>query len=225
MQIPRTSHNWRVSPRQAIAIQKRLAPLVVLSGAETIYRLICGVDATFTLDDEDCLAAVVLWDKETNQVVEQHTARAKLFFPYIPGLLSFREAPAILKALRKLKKTPDLLICDGQGIAHQRRLGIASHLGLLADLSSIGCGKTRLVGSHNPVGMRKGDRVPLIHKEERVGTVLRSRDKVNPLFISIGHKIGLSSAEEIILNCCLKYRLPEPVRLAHQLASTARKRT
>jgi len=222
MRIARAPHNWRVSPRQAIAIQNRLAPQINRTGAATDYRLICGVDATFSLDGEDCLAAVVLWDKKSNQVVEQHTARAKLYFPYIPGLLSFREAPAICKALRKLSIIPELLLCDGQGIAHQRRLGIASHLGLLANLPSIGCGKTRLIGRHNPVGLQKGDCVKLIHKKECVGTVLRTRDKVKPLFISIGHNISLAHGVKTVLGCCLKYRLPEPIRLAHQLASLAR---
>lgn len=224
MLIPRPPHNWRVSPRKAIDIQKQLSPLISPQRSKHDYRLICGVDATFSLDEKDCLAAIVLWDKLTGQVIEKQTSRSRLNFPYIPGLLSFREAPAIINTLRKLDHLPDILLCDGQGIAHQRRLGIASHLGLLADLPSIGCGKTRLVGSHAPVGDRKGDRADLCDKNEYVGSVLRTKDRVKPLFISIGHKIDLNHAEKTVLGCCTKYRLPEPIRLAHQLATETRKK-
>ncbi len=225
MFIPRTLHNWKISPSKAVAVQRKLASQVIRKGVVQNSRYICGVDATFSRDEKFCLAAIVLWDKKENRVIEEQTGKAKLHFPYIPGLLSFREAPAILTALRKLKNVPDLLLCDGQGIAHQRRLGIASHLGLLTSLPSIGCGKTRLVGKHLDVGLQKGARTPLIDKKEQIGTVLRTRNKVKPLYISIGHKIGLDQAEELVLDCCIKYRLPEPVRLAHQLATSTRKRS
>jgi len=225
MHIPRPPHNWRVSPQQAILIQRRMASQVLRCSSRQDYRFICGVDATFSLNGKDCLAAVVLWDLVKRQAAEERTSQSRLHFPYVPGLLSFREAPAIIGALRKLQHRPDILLCDGQGIAHQRRLGIASHLGLLTGLPSIGCGKTRLLGSHDPVGPLRGDHTDLMDKDECVGSVLRTKDGVKPLFISIGHKIDLDQAEKTILDCCSRYRLPEPIRLAHQLASISRKST
>ena len=139
----------------------------------------------------------------------------RVSFPYVPGLLSFREAPPLLKAFEKLSQSPDLAIFDGQGIAHPRGIGLASHLGLFLDVPTIGCAKSRLVGEHEPVGMEKGEMSDLIYKGESVGRVLRSKRDVKPLFVSPGHRISQDRAAEIVLSCCRGYRFPEPIRRAH----------
>ncbi len=176
-----------------------------------------GLDAAFSPDEEQCIAGVVLWDVAQWRVVEQQTALRKLTFPYIPGLLSFREIPALVAALRKLRQTPDLLMCDGQGLAHPRSFGIACHLGVLCKLPAVGCAKSLLVGTYEEPLRARGARTPLWHKEEVVGTVLRTQDGIKPVFVSIGHRIDLASAEELVLRCAIKYRLPEPTRLADGL--------
>jgi len=210
MRIPRPLHTWEVSPKEAIAIQKEVALLVTHAKPQKKLRFAAGVDAAFSKDGELCIAGVVLWDLQTREVVEQHVATAKLRLPYIPGLLTFREAPAIIAALRKLRQTPDILICDGQGIAHPRRLGIASHL-------------SRLIGDYEEPGPKKGSKSPLLDKDTVIGTVLRTRDNVKPVFVSIGHKIDLLSAEKLILDCTAGYRLPEPTRLADHLVAKAKR--
>jgi deoxyribonuclease V len=151
------------------------------------------------------------------------TASLEVDFPYIPGLLSFRELPVILQALEKLPQSPDLLLVDGQGIAHPRGLGLASHLGLWLDLPTIGCAKSRLYGEHGEVGEKKGESVPLKNKGgATIGCVLRSRDRIKPLYISPGHRISVKSAAAIVLACCDKYRLPEPIRAAHLASNQQR---
>jgi len=164
----------------------------------------------------------VLWDLRERRVVERQIATAKLRFPYIPGLLSFREVPAWVAALRKLRQAPDVLMCDGQGIAHPRRFGIASHLGVLCGLPSIGCAKSRLVGAHDEPPARRGGRAPLLDKDEVIGTVLRTQNGIRPVYVSIGHRLDLASAEALVLACALKYRLPEPTRLADRLVAEAK---
>lgn len=223
MKIPRPPHNWSVTPKQAIAIQKRLARLVRQVKPPQPIRYIAGVDAAFSPDNHHCLAMVVLWDLEDQVIVEQQLGVRPLVFPYIPGLLTFREAPAIIAALRNLKHTPDVLLCDGQGIAHPRRLGIACHLGLLVDLPAIGCAKSRLIGRYQEPAQDKGARTPLLLGQEQVGTVIRTRERVKPVFVSIGHKIDLPTAEQIVLSCATRYRLPEPTRLADQLVAAAKR--
>ncbi len=223
MKIPRPPHNWSVTPKQAIAIQKQLALLVRQVKPPQPVRYIAGVDAAFSPDNRRCLAGVVLWDREDQVIVEQQLGVRQLKFPYIPGLLTFREAPAIIMALRNLQHRPDVLLCDGQGIAHPRRLGIASHLGLLVDLPAIGCAKSRLIGSYQEPGQEKGARAPLLIDQEQVGSVVRTRERVKPVFVSIGHKIDLPTAEQIVLACATRYRLPEPTRLADQLVAAAKR--
>lgn len=224
MKIPRPPHNWSVTPRQAVVIQKKLALAVSQVALPRKIRLVAGVDAAFSHDYEHCLGGVVLWDLRDNIVVEQHTATRRLTFPYIPGLLSFREAPALIAALRKLRMVPDLIMCDGQGLAHPRRLGIACHLGLIASLPAVGCAKSRLVGAYREPWLRRGSRSPLLDKGEVVGIVLRTRDKVKAVFVSVGHKIDLTGAEEVVLACGAGYRLPEPTRLADQLVASIKRR-
>lgn len=164
-------------------------------------------------------AAIALLHFPSLELAEHSIARLPTQFPYVPGLLSFREVPAVLDALQRLKLTPDLLLCDGQGIAHPRRLGIACHLGVLTDLPAIGVAKSRLIGTHDDLPTEKGSWVSLIDKGETIGAVLRSRTGVSPLYISPGHRIDLVTSIEYVLACTPKYRLPETTRWAHKLAS------
>lgn len=164
-------------------------------------------------------AAVALLHFPSLEPAGNAIARTDTTFPYIPGLLSFREIPAVLKAMEQLEAKPDLLLCDGQGIAHPRRCGIASHLGVLLDIPSIGIAKTRLTGTHGTLPEPKGSRVPLMDGDERIGSVLRTRTGVKPLYVSPGHRISIATADELVLRCTTRYRLPETTRRAHKLAS------
>lgn len=211
-------HAWTVSPAQAVAIQQDLARLVSRQPPRLErLRRIAGLDAAFTRDGLYCIGGALLWDVEQRAVVEQRFAKKRLRFPYIPGLLSFREAPALLAAVRKLRMRPDVLICDGQGIAHPRRFGIASHVGVLTGLPTIGCAKSILVGTHEPFQLLRGESRPLRDRKEVVGLALCTRDGVKPVFISIGHRMDLPTAARIVLMCCTGYRLPEPTRQADRL--------
>jgi deoxyribonuclease V len=223
MRLPRQPYRWDVSPSEAIAIQRELSCKVEVSKLCGPARYIAGLDAAFTPDGKWCLAALVLWDMQDRAVVEQHVTRSRWTFPYVPGLLSFREAPALLAALIKLQTQPDVLMCDGQGLAHPRRFGLACHIGLLTGLPSIGCAKSILVGKHGALNLERGSKVPLEDCGERIGTVLRTRNGVNPVYVSVGHRIDLAGAEKIVLQCAMRYRLPEPTRLADQLSKIAKK--
>lgn len=181
-------------------------------------RLIAGLDMAFVGGGTTCQAAVVLWDLDDACVIEQHVARRAVQFPYVPGLLSFREVPALLAALRKLKRAPDGLMCDGHGLAHPRRFGIASHLGVILGIPSVGCAKSRLTGTSREPGTRRGDRAMLKDKGEIIGAVLRTRDRVKPVYVSVGHGLDLDDAVRITLSCGRGYRLPEPVRRADILS-------
>jgi len=214
MRIPRSPHRWNVTPARAIRIQNSLAARVRWTPPRGPLRAIAGVDVAFTPDGGSAIAAVVLWDRALRRVIEERVAIRPLRFPYVPGLLSFREAPAILAALRRLATPADAIVCDGHGYAHPRRFGIACHLGVIADLPAVGCAKSRLCGDHAEPGARRGARAALTHRGERVGTVLRTRDGVRPVFVSVGHRIDLPSAEALVLDCAVGYRLPEPTRLA-----------
>lgn len=224
MKIPRPPHSWRLSPTRAVAVQRALAQRILIEPLPGGARWIAGTDAAFTPDGKRCVGAVVLWDRDTRQVMEAHVVRRPLRFPYVPGLLSFRETPTLLAALRRLTQTPDALLCDGQGIAHPRRFGLASHLGLLCDLPTVGCAKSRLTGTHAEPGPARGDQTPLRDGDERIGAVLRTRDGTRPLFISVGHRADLESAVALVLACGAGFRLPEPTRLADHLVSQARRR-
>jgi deoxyribonuclease V len=212
-----------VTPKQAITIQKHLASQVRTPTLKTSVRWVAGADAAFPRDGNTCIAAVVLWDLENQVVVEERVAVRKLTFPYIPGLLSFREAPAVLACLRKLSRTPDVVILDGQGLAHPRRFGLACHIGVICDLPTIGCAKSRLTGSSVEPGIRRGSRAPLRDAGHRIGTVLRTRTGVKPLYVSVGHKIDLRGAEKVVLESAVRYRLPEPTRLADRLVAEAKR--
>jgi deoxyribonuclease V len=224
MRIPRAPYRWSITPTQAIALQRRLSTLVRQSRPRRPLTRVAGLDAAFTHDERQVIAAVVLWDLNERRVLEQHVATRRLTFPYIPGLLSFRETPALLAALRQLRTVPDVLLCDGHGLAHPRRFGIACHVGLVTGLPTIGCAKSRLVGTHSEPAFARGARVPLEDDGQVIGSVLRTQDGVRPLFVSIGHKIDLRSATAIVLACALRYRLPEPTRLADQLVAAVKRR-
>lgn len=212
-------HRWDVTAKEAVAIQLELAHRVVTEDDFREIRYVAGVDVGFEEGGAVTRAAVVVLDYATLDMVESQIARVPTTFPYVPGLLSFREIPAVLKAMEKLEQIPDIILCDGQGIAHQRKFGIASHLGVLTGVPSIGVAKSRLVGLHDEVPNEKGGFVPLMYKEEQIGVVLRSRANVRPLYISPGHNVSIESSVKVVMNCLTKYRLPETTRWAHKLAS------
>ena len=214
----RDLHPWHVSPREAIAIQRQLAAQVVRQGGPRDVHRIAGVDIAVDAARGRGIGAVVVLSYPELAAVEVAVAEAPLTFPYVPGLLSFRETPVLQAAFARLAGPIDLLLVDGQGLAHPRRLGIACHLGLLLDVPTIGCAKSRLLGRHGAPDEPVGSRTDLVDGGEVIGSVLRTRAGVNPLFVSIGHRIGLAEAEAWVLRCCRGYRLPEPTRLAHQAA-------
>jgi deoxyribonuclease V len=223
MRIPRAPHAWALSPREAVVVQRKLAARVRSLSSRPTPRYIAGLDVAFSAQGERAIGGVVLWDRHTRTVVEQHTATRRGVFPYVPGLLSFREAPVLLAALRKLARDPDALLCDGHGLAHPRRFGIACHLGVLTDLPAVGCAKSRLVGDCEAVGEDRRARSPLQHHGEVIGSVLRTRTGVNPVFVSVGHRIDLAAAEQLVLDCTEGYRLPEPTRLADKLVAQVKR--
>ena len=218
---PDESHSWAVSPRRADEIQRQLAARVVRQWSGTSIRLVAGADCAYCEDDSLCAAAVVVWDLESRREVETKSTCSEIRFPYIPGLFAFREAPAVLKTLERLETRPQVLICDGHGEAHPRRFGLASHIGVLADLPTIGCAKRILCGNFAHPGTDRGSGSALVDRGEIVGTVLRTRSGVKPVFVSIGHRIDLPTAERIILSCTTRYRLPDPLRLVHREANLA----
>src|SRR5574340_968350 len=204
----RTLHSWHLPPAQAISLQKELAAYVITSGEVSSVRFIGGADISVPRGSRTARAAIVVLSYPELEIVEVETGVAELAFPYIPGLLSFREAPVILELFDKLSRKPDLLIVDGQGIAHPRRLGIASHLGLWLDLPTIGCAKSILIGHHEPLSEEAGSWVPLKDKHEVIGAVVRTRTRVKPMIISLGHRISLETSLNYVLECCRGYRLP-----------------
>lgn len=218
-------HKWNLSYSQARTLQTQLASRVRYTPIKKRPTLVTGLDCAFTKDGRRIIAAAVVLSLPGFDIVETKTAVRKLTFPYIPGLLSFREAPACIAAVEKLQNTPDAFLIDGQGVAHPRRLGIAAHLGLFFDRPTIGCAKSRLIGTFDEPPEEKGGRSPLKDDNETIGAVLRTRTNVKPLFISVGNRCTLKDAIKIVLACTTKYRLPEPTRLAHQLVSKARLNT
>jgi deoxyribonuclease V len=215
---PDTSHPWNLTPQDAVKLQQRLAGRVVRKSSivpEKISR-VAGVDASYR--NGLATAVVVVVSLRDMGTLDWVTASKRPGLPYISGLLCFREGPAVLDALSRLSLQPDLLIFDGQGIAHPRRFGIASHIGLLLDKPSIGCAKTRLIGRYREPDPEKGSYAYLKDQDETIGAVLRTRDGVKPVYVSVGHRVDLLDSIRIVLQCCRRYRLPEPIRRAHQLA-------
>ena len=183
---------------------------------------VAGVDCAF--GEAHVFAMAVVWDVDAGTVVETRALRRPLQFPYVPGLLSFREAPALIAVLRRVRSPFDAVLCDGQGLAHPRRLGLACHLGVLLDKPAVGCAKSRLVGEYAEPGLERGEFTDLRHRDERVGAVLRTRTGVRPLFVSPGHRCDLPGAIELVLRCGAGFRLPEPVRLADRGVAAFKKR-
>ena len=211
-------YGWQVNTARAREIQVELAPRVSRQGKVTTPRFIAGVDISVSRWAKTGTGAAVVLSYPDFKLVEAAVVTDRLDFPYVPGLLTFREAPLILAACAKLIVKPDLVIVDGQGIAHPRRIGLASHLGLCLDVPTIGCAKSRLLGTYDEPDDDPGSYANLLDNDEVIGAALRTRSGVKPIFVSIGHKIYLSEAIRWVLVCCRGYRVPEPTRLAHQAA-------
>jgi deoxyribonuclease V len=236
-------HPWNVNYKNAVEIQKRLEKSIILTCAAKNFAFIAGADVSYlpertiqsgtrqkgfvgpasrsssagTKKSEMFYASIVVFELKTMEMVETVTASGKVDFPYIPGLLSFRESPILLKAFAKIKSNPDVIILDAQGIAHPRGIGLASHIGLLLDKPSIGCAKTRLIGDYHEMDGEVGCYSHLTVQDKVVGAVLRTRKNVKPVFVSPGHKIDLNTSIDLVLKSCCGYRLPEPIRQAHNL--------
>jgi deoxyribonuclease V len=215
-------HSWDISPREAMALQRELAREVRVEPLAGQVRTVAGVDCAFAGDGGTVLAAAVLCDARSMAVLGTADVARPCRFPYVPGLLSFREAPAVIAAVRKLGR-PDLLMCDGQGVAHPRGVGLASHVGLWVDVPTIGVAKSRLCGEHRPPGRRRPAATQLRLDGRVIGKVVRTRSGVRPLYVSVGHRITLDEAVRWVLRCTRGCRGPEPVRRAHLLV-TQRKR-
>jgi deoxyribonuclease V len=213
------THSWDVSFAEAKELQLELAQRVVLKNQVNTPRYVAGVDVGFEQNGKITRAAIVVLGYPELELIDKTLVRIPTVFPYVPGYLSFRELPAVLKALDRLKTIPDVFLCDGQGIAHPRRFGIACHLGVLTDIPSIGVAKSRLIGTYEEPGPNKGEKSNLYDKDEQIGVVLRTRTHVKPLFISPGHRVSMASSAKWVLNCTTRYRLPETTRYAHRLAS------
>ncbi|HEY9860005.1 MAG TPA: deoxyribonuclease V [Candidatus Obscuribacterales bacterium] len=212
-------HAWPATAEQATLIQQQLRGEIIMEDQLGTVQHVAGVDVGFEAGGTVTRAAIAVLSFPELQLVEQAIARRPTTFPYIPGFLSFREIPAVLDALEQITTPLDLLLCDGHGIAHPRRMGIAAHLGLLVDLPAIGVGKSLLVGKHDEVPNERGAWQPLQHRGETIGAVLRTRVNTKPLYISLGHRISLLTAIDYVMRCTPKYRLPETTRQAHKLAS------
>lgn len=212
-------HRWDVDAREAIAIQNRLREALIVEDDFGAVNRIAGVDVGFEDGGRVTRAAVAVLDPDDLQPLDWALARSPTRFPYVPGLLSFREVPAVLDALARLEAPPDLILCDGQGTAHPRRMGIACHLGLVTGLPTIGVAKSRLTGRHGPVPEGRGEWTPLRDGDETIGAVLRSRAGVKPIYVSGGHRVGLETALSRVMRCLTRYRLPETTRIADALAS------
>jgi deoxyribonuclease V len=213
-------HPWNLTGREAIVVQEQLAPRVIRSDRFGAVKTVAGVDAGLVAENSVTRAAVAVLSFPELNPIEHAVAHLPTPYPYVPGLLSFREGPAIVAAIAQLRMAPDLFLFDGQGIAHPRRLGIASHIGVLLDRPTIGVAKSRLTGkATEPLGAEKGAWVPLRDAGEVVGALVRTRTAVNPVYVSIGHRVSLRSAVQYVLACTTRYKLPETTRQAHRIAS------
>ena len=212
-------HRWDISPKEAISLQRELAGKVLVEPLRGPIRVVAGTDCAFLDGGRQIVAAAVLCDAKSKAVLAAAEVTQPCRFPYVPGLLSFREAPAVIEAVRKLPVRPDLLICDGQGLAHPRGMGLASHVGLWLDLATIGAAKSRLCGEHRQPGARRGCRRQLCYDGGVVGAVVRTRTNVKPMYISVGHRVTLDEAVRWTLRLCRGVRLPEPTRQAHHYVS------
>jgi len=215
-------HSWDVTPGEAIAVQEMLRTRISLRNTFSKTDVIAGADVSF--DDDWGYGGVITYTFPGLEEIERRSVRMKLHFPYIPGLLAFREAPVLLAALEMLSAEPDLLLFDGQGIAHSRRMGIATHMGILLNKPTIGCAKSRLVGTFAEPGQDKGCYKPLVHAGETVGAVLRTRKGVKPVFVSPGTDVSLKTSIKIVLQCLDGYRIPKPTREADQYVGSIKRK-
>lgn len=219
----RRLHRWNVPPAEAIRIQQALRGRLDVGAYRGPIATVAGVDVSYDKRSPQIYAAVIVMRLRDHEILETTTAVKQATFPYVPGLLSFREAPAVLHAFTRLHRRPDCLMCDGQGIAHPRRFGLACHLGLLLNLPSIGCAKSLLVGEYQEPARKRGSFRTLYAKGEQVGLILRTRDGVAPVFVSPGYRMNFTRAREIVLRAHGGYRLPEPTRQAHLLVNALRR--
>lgn len=221
----RSLHPWDLSCREAARLQEGLRERLILDDRSfpPSLRTIAGADVSYARGSDRFFAAVVVLAYPSLEVLEEAFAEDRSAFPYVPGLLSFREGPVVLKAFERLRHVPDAVLFDGQGIAHPRGIGLASHLGLILDIPSIGCAKTRLCGAHGEVEAGRGSRAELRVDGSVAGAAVRTRDRVKPVYVSPGHRVSLEKAVEVTLSCCRGYRLPEPVRLAHRAVNRIRR--
>jgi deoxyribonuclease V len=213
---PVISHSWDVSPAEARDIQRRLRDRVLVQPFALQLEVVAGVDVS--IKEERARAAVVLLSYPDLVPFQSAVADKPVSFPYVPGLLAFREGPVVLAALEQLAQRPDVLMFDAQGLAHPRRMGLATHLGVLLDMPGVGCAKSLLCGRYVEPGEQKGSWTPLVDGDEVIGAVVRTRDGVQPVFVSVGHRVDLETAITLTLNCTTRYRLPEPTRWAHLVA-------
>ncbi|MCC2645150.1 MAG: nfi [Burkholderiales bacterium] len=218
--IPSVGHKWNLSVPEAVRVQKELAGRIRVDKLKIDnIRYIAGIDCAPSSDMSKYFAAAVIWDIQSRQMLEYHIAHAPLTFPYVPGLLSFREIPAIIEVMKKINQMPDILMVDGHGIAHPRSMGIAAHVGLIFDLPAFGCGKSLLYGKYTEPALERGSFSPLIAKDKIIGNVIRTRSNVKPVFVSIGHKADLETITELTISCSGRFRLPEPTHLADKLVA------
>lgn len=219
----RRLHPWDVTPQEAVRIQQRLRARIISRDPEPPdFRTVAAMDVSYDRQSPWLFAAVVILGLPGFETVERAAVRSRARFPYVPGLLSFRETPAGLEAWERLRTRPDCLMCDGHGYAHPRRFGLACHFGLLVDLPTIGFAKSVLVGSFREPGRERGAIADLVDGREVVGAALRTRDDVAPVFVSVGHRISLTTAVAAVLACSPRYRIPEPIRQAHSLVNRLR---
>lgn len=220
-------HPWKVTTKEARRFQEELKSKIVETPLPKTITTVAGADVAYDKKTNQCFASVVVLSYPGLKPLEVAKAQVTSTFPYVPGLLSFREGPALIKAFEALKTRPQLVLFDGQGRAHPYAFGLACHLGLILDLPAVGCAKSRLVGNYDcsALGKEKGAWVPLFYREQKVGAVLRTRGGVKPVFVSVGHKIRLRDAIKMVLSCCRSLRQPEPLRLAHQETVKLRKKS
>ncbi len=212
-----------LTPREAVAVQKRLAGRVRLTPLPTRFQILAAADLSYLRKSRELIAVIVTFSWPGLELLETVHVKRPVGFPYVPGLLSFREIPALLEAFRHLTRLPDVFLCDGQGLAHPRRFGLACHLGVLLDIPTVGCAKKKLCGEHEPLGPEKGARAVIRLDGTPVGYVYRSRTGVKPIYVSPGHRADLESSLRLVERCVGRYRIPEPLRVAHNTATILRK--
>jgi deoxyribonuclease V len=218
-------HSWDVSVQEAREIQSRLAGQIVTDKSINFKKVktIGAADISFARGNSSIYASLIVVNYPDLKLLDVYSIKTTTSFPYIPGYLSFREIPPLLEIIEKLKSLPDIMLCDGQGLAHPRGMGLASHLGLVLDIPTVGCAKSLLVGDFEDLPEEKGSFRSLMYQNKEIGVALRTRESVKPLFVSIGHKITLGDAIKIVMECCTRYRIPDPLRMAHKCVNIYRR--